>query len=291
MQPRAGLMHGSIDGSVNGKLIAPRVDAQLQILGQAELADGPSDHRQIVAEFSFELDHVAHVIDPFVEPAGEFRSDRLQRHALGRERRQDEQQIDRRLRPFGFIHRDLGHEPVDSFRGCDMPIDLPRLLRRREIFSGDLSDSLDGDFQWIFNARHTQPSRVFYVSIDKFLDRTFVGRTIDEIGDIQGEEIARIEKAINGLQADVVGIDEVRPGPSQGPHGIVGFGSDAGGRAMHDQVFAVRFVPNRRDLNAQPTPFDQRRKLCPALMGKSIADAETKSRKLHDAAQVKVIFS
>ena len=89
--------------------------AQLQVRRQAELLDREGDHREVVAELLLELREVADVIDALVEPAGELRGDRLHRHALVRERREDEQQLGRRLRGVGLVHRDFGDEVAAPF--------------------------------------------------------------------------------------------------------------------------------------------------------------------------------
>ena len=81
VQPSPGASDGSGDGSVNGELVAARVDAELELGGQAIASDGFCDNGQVVVELPLELGHITDIIHALVETAGEFRCDGLHRHA------------------------------------------------------------------------------------------------------------------------------------------------------------------------------------------------------------------
>ena len=54
---------------IERELVAARMHAELQVLGQLKLAHGEGDHGQVVLELAAKLGHVADVIDALVEPA------------------------------------------------------------------------------------------------------------------------------------------------------------------------------------------------------------------------------
>ncbi len=64
---------------VDGEFIAPRMDAQFEVRREAEVFHGVVDDQDILFEFAGELGHIAHIVNPFVEAAGEFRGDGLRR--------------------------------------------------------------------------------------------------------------------------------------------------------------------------------------------------------------------
>ena len=66
----------------------------------------------------------------------------------------------------------------------------------------------------------------------------------DPLGHVQSEEIARFQERVDRLEIDVVGVDEVRAGPTASPHGAVGLAPDVGRAAADDRVLAVRLVPD-----------------------------------------------
>jgi hypothetical protein len=107
----------------------------------------------------------------------------------------------------------------------------------------------------------------------------------DLFGHVQGKEIARFQKAIQGFGMNVVGIDKIRPVPTAGPHGLIGLLADIGGAAADDRVFAVRFVPNRGDGYPLALGFEQRAQLCGSLMGETVAKAHRIFWQMHDVSR------
>ena len=110
------------------------MDAELEIRGQAVLPHGVGDDGEVVVKLLLELREVADVVNALVEAAGELRRDRLQTDAFVRERREDHQQLRRRLRRVGFIHRDFGDQVVlrPSSAG-DVAVDVSRGMCRGEV--------------------------------------------------------------------------------------------------------------------------------------------------------------
>jgi hypothetical protein len=77
MHPRAGFCQGSPDGRIDGKLVAAGMHAELEVSRESVALHRKGDHAQAVLEFFAELLGVADIIDAFVKPTGEFRSDGL----------------------------------------------------------------------------------------------------------------------------------------------------------------------------------------------------------------------
>src|SRR3954451_3491763 len=96
------------------------------------------DDRQILLELLFELDHIAHVVNAFVEPSGELRRDRLNRDSFIRNGGQDNQQLPWSLRRIRFVHRNFRDELPFAFYRLDVPVDLARLRHREQILAGRL---------------------------------------------------------------------------------------------------------------------------------------------------------
>ena len=84
-----------------------------------------------------------------------------------------------------------------------------------------------------------------------------IGGQADEVGDIEGEEIRTIEKSLDNLEIDVVGIDKVWPLPALLPDGPVGLIANAGRLGADDAVLAEGFVPDGRNLDALALGNDQ----------------------------------
>src|SRR5207253_8476194 len=80
---------------VDRKLVAPRVNAQLEGGWQSVLFHGKTNYRHVLIELLFELRQVAHIVHSFVETAREFRGDSLKGDALIGERGQNHQELRR----------------------------------------------------------------------------------------------------------------------------------------------------------------------------------------------------
>jgi len=95
----------------------------------------------------------------------------------------------------------------------------------------------------------------------------------DVVGHVQCEKIARFEESVQGFQANMVGIDEIRGFPISSLNSGIGLNADALGLGAHYAVFAVGLVPDWGNGNALVTGHDHRIQLGNALMCKAVADA------------------
>src|SRR5687767_8129181 len=82
MEPGLELRQGAADNRIERKLVAARVDTELQVRGQAIALDGERNYSKVVVKLLLELRQVTHVIDAFVEAAGKLRRDRLRGNAF-----------------------------------------------------------------------------------------------------------------------------------------------------------------------------------------------------------------
>ena len=249
MQASPGASEGSGDGSVNGELVAARVDAELELGRQAIASDGLCDNGQVVVKLSLELGHITDIIYALVETAGEFRRDGLHRHAGLSQRCQDNHQGRRGLRRVGLVHRHLGDEAPHALGFCDVPIQRSGLLGGLEELGGDVPDIFASGDQRFGNARHPLGSDQLGMPLQEGFDRLGCGRLTNEIGHIDGVEIAVRQEAPHRFQADMIGIKEVRSRPAQGLHGGIGRGTRGRRLGTDDRVFPVGFVPDRNDFD------------------------------------------
>ena len=112
------------------------------------------------------------------------------------------------------------------------------------------------------------------VAVDEGLNRGGVGGLSDEVGNIDGEEVGDADETLDGLQADVVGVEEVGGGPAEALHGGVGRSAGAGRLGADDIVLAVGLVPDRDDLDAELLGGDAGGELGFGFVGEAIAHAE-----------------
>ena len=141
---------------------------------------------------------------------------------------------------------------VPALGAFNATINSPGFADRRQKLLRRLGDHRPGYLQRPVQAGKRQPADKILVPGDE--TRHGLGRRLDTdpIGHVEREKVARLEEPIDGFQADVVGIDEIRPRPSPGLHGRIRLGPHVRRAAAHDRVFAVRFVPNRGDFDALP---------------------------------------
>ncbi len=93
MDPGPNLPDGLPDEREDRELVAPRVDAELEVSRQAVRPDGVSDDSDVGGELSGEAGHVADVVDPFVEAAAEPGGDGPHRDAFIGQGREDHEQL------------------------------------------------------------------------------------------------------------------------------------------------------------------------------------------------------
>jgi hypothetical protein len=100
------------------------------------------------------------------------------------------------------------------------------------------------------------------------------GKRADEIGDSDGEKIARSDEAVHGLEADMVGVHVIGVLPAEGGDCGIGLGAEVFGPGLHEHVLAVGLVPDGMDGKAGVAGLEDGGELCLALMGKAIAHAK-----------------
>ena len=272
----AGAMLGkrATDGRVDGELVAAAVHGELQVGREAILLHRMGDDAEVVIELAFELGEVADVIDALVETAGELRRDGLDRHAFVGDGREDDEQLRRGLRAVGLVHRDLGDETADALHGDDVAVDLAGFLDGEEELGGRALDVGARGGERTVDAGKGDRADEFRVAVDEGLHRGGIGGLGDEVGDVDGEEVGDADEALDGLQADVVGIEEVRSGPAEGLHGGVGRGAGARRLGSDDVVLAVGLVPDRHDLDAELLGRKAGGELGFGFVGEAVAHAE-----------------
>ena len=249
VQASPGASDGSGDGSVNGELVAARVDAELELGGQAIASDGFCDNGQVVVELPLELGHITDIIHALVETAGEFRCDGLHRHAGLSQRCQDDHQGRWGLRRVGLVHGHLGDEAPHALGFCDVPIQRAGLLGGLEELGGDVLDILASRDERFGNTRYDLDSDQLGMPLQEGFDRFGGGRLTNEIGHIDGVEIAVRQEAPHRFQADMIGIEEVRSRPAEGLHGGIGGGTRGRRLGTDDRVLPVGFVPDWNDFD------------------------------------------
>src|SRR5215213_3977177 len=126
--PCAGARERASYGLVYGELVAAGVDAQLEVRRQIILRDGVRDDGDVLVELLLELRHVAYVVHALVEAARELRRDGLRGYPLVGDGREYDEQLGRRLRRVGLVHRDFGDEVAPALDGSDVAVDAPRVL-------------------------------------------------------------------------------------------------------------------------------------------------------------------
>ncbi|OPZ48764.1 MAG: hypothetical protein BWY95_00566 [Bacteroidetes bacterium ADurb.BinA104] len=119
---------------IDGELVAARVYAQLESVGESELFDGEIDHQQIFVELFLELYNVAHILYTLVEAAGKFGRNGLHRHFFLCQSVQYEEHLNGGLRRIHLVHRDFGNEIAGSLLPGYMSVDTSCLPGCKEIF-------------------------------------------------------------------------------------------------------------------------------------------------------------
>ena len=155
-----------------------------------------------------------------------------------------------------------------------MAVDLTSFLDGKQELGGRALNVGTGGRERTIDAGEGDRTDELRVAIDEGLDRGGIGGLCDEIGDIDGEEIGDADETLDGLQADVVGVEEVGGGPAEGLYGGVGRGAGAGRLGADDVVLAVGLVPDRHDLDAKLLGGDAGGELGFGFVGEAIAHAE-----------------
>ena len=155
-----------------------------------------------------------------------------------------------------------------------MAVDLARFLDGQEELSGRTLDVGARGRERTVDAGEGERADELGVAVDEGLHRGGIGRLGDEVGDVDGEEVGDADEALDGLQADVVGVEEVRSGPAERLHGGVGRGAGARRLGADDVVLAVGLVPDRHDLDAELLGRKAGGELGFGFVGEAVAHAE-----------------
>ena len=118
------------------------------------------------------------------------------------------------------------------------------------------------------------------VARDEGLHVGRVGRLADHLGDIESEEVAGREEALDRGEIDVVGIEIEGRGPAKFLDGGIGGLAGLRGIAADDVVLAIGLVPDRHDLDSGALRLDACGKLRLCLVGETVAYTYRKPRKL-----------
>ena len=139
-------------------LSLPGVNAELEILRKPEIAHRPGDCRYVQRHLPPELRHVAHIIDTLVEAARKLWRDGLDRNALIGNRRQNNQQLGRRLRRVRLVHRNFCDEISLPLRSFNLAIDLPCFFHREQKLRGRRTQQVRCNVDGLTHAFESQRS-------------------------------------------------------------------------------------------------------------------------------------
>ena len=113
----------------------------------------------------------------------------------------------------------------------------------------------------------------------KGVNRIRIGGLADVVGDVDGEEIAGREEAIDRGQGDVVGVAEVRVYPTKRLDRSIGGCARGGGLGADYAVLAVRLIPDGNDFFAGSFRKNACFELCFGLMSEAVAHSDGKFAK------------
>ena len=140
-------------------------------------------------------------------------------------------------------------------------------LRCQQEFAGERPQVRFADLKRLLDAGNFERSDQMTMVGNKLFDVGSCCRFANEIGHVDGKEVGRRDEAIDIAEIDVVGIDEILAIVTQRLDSGIGRTAGICGFGMDDVVFAVGFVPDRRDRNTEFLPgLEGRRQLRLALM-------------------------
>ena len=102
------------------------------------------------------------------------------------------------------------------------------------------------------------------------------GGLADAVGNVDGEEITRVEKPLNRADADMIGIDKPGVGPVPRGHGCRGRLPHTRRLAADEGMFPVRLVPHRCHHHPLGGEAFKGGQLGLGLMGEAIPHADRK---------------
>jgi len=278
---RVEFLQRLLDPPVDRELVAARVHAELQAVRQAELPHGKPNHGQVLLELPGKLGRAAGVVHALVEAAAELRRDRLGRNALVGKSGQHDQHLHRRLRHIRLIHRHFRDEVAHALGRFDMTVDFSRVGYCHQILRSDGSQLRLADLEGIVDTVEPRRPKQAPVLLNEAVHSARVGRAADEIGDVQREEVARLDERVHVRQPDMVGIDKVRALPATRSDRLVRLPAHVGRLGADDAVLPVRLVPNGRDVQPLLGGLHQSGQLRLTLMAESIPDSKRVFAQIH----------
>jgi hypothetical protein len=90
----------------------------------------------------------------------------------------------------------------------DVTVDLPGLTAGEQILSGDRPEARRVELDRLVTAGNLEPPSQFPVPGHEGRNVGVTRRPADTVSDVDREKVARIEKAVDRLEPDVVGVDE-----------------------------------------------------------------------------------
>ena len=236
-------------GGKDGELVAARVDAELEAPGQPEGFHGIPENGDVFGELALELRDVADIVDALVEPAAETRRDGLHGDPRVGDGGQDQQQLSGRLRPDGLVHRDFGDESRLAACLKDATVDAGGLADGVQIGGRRALGHLPGDNERAGYAGNVDPADEVGVAVEELLDDAGPGGLADRTRHVEREEVRRGDEALDRLECDVIGIDEVRRPPGERANGPIGSRAHVDRLRADGFVLAVGLVPHRNDVH------------------------------------------
>ena len=107
--------------------------------------------------------------------------------------------------------------PPSPFARLDVPVDAARVPDRPQVLPSDSFQIGPGHVKWGFDAGDRQPSNQIGMAVGESRRPGGVGRLTDGVRHVNGVEVTGIEKAVHGLQADVVSVHMVGAASTQAP--------------------------------------------------------------------------
>ena len=248
--------------------------AQLETLRQTVGFHRVSDHGDVIGELLAELLRVADIVDALVESPRELRRDGLDRYALVSDCREDDQKFSGGLWIVGLVHRNLCDERALTLGCLDVAVDATGLLHSEEELGGGRFDALASRLERLVDSIDLDPTEEFRVARDQAVDGRALGCLADGVRDVQGEEVARVEIAVDSVQIDVIGVHVVGTRPSKGLDRCVSGVTHSERLSADREVFPVGLVPSRDYRDSAVSGKHTCLQLWLRLVGEAIPDAK-----------------
>ena len=250
--------------------------AELQILRQTEVLNSVSDGGEVKFHLPAEACNVAYVVHSLIEAAGELRRNRLYGNLFVSDSRENDKKLQRGLGSVGLIHGDLGNEVTRTLLGLNLSVNQVRMLHGGEKFCSDVTKQVLRYFVSSLDLWQRNIANEIVVSRHESVDGGLLCLFSNEVGDVDGIEIAGCDEALDSCEIDVVGIAEILFRPAQLFDCLVGCRACTGRFGTNDEMLAIGFVPDGDYIDASISGLDAGLQLCLRLMGEAVADTDRK---------------